>query len=155
MAKRVRKNIYDYGYQYMVQVRRNGHRESRCFTVSTYGGRRKALQAATEWRVTYLAHLPPKRRSRRKPMTKAPRTSRSGILGVFHHKGRRSYVAANGKRYYFSEEFWQATARTAQGARHRRFSVRKHGFEGAKRLAIAARKDMEREFQALLRQGKV
>ncbi len=74
-AKRVKKNIYDYGYQYMVQIRHNCEVTTKCFVVSTYGGRRKALKAAVEWRDKCRANLPPKRPPRTRPATNAPCTS--------------------------------------------------------------------------------
>ena len=109
-ARRVEKNIYDYGNLLMVQISRNCERTTKCFVVSTYGGRRKALKAAIEWRDKCRANLPPKRPPRIRPATKAPSTSSSGILGVSRRSVIQTTNRKDGTRSYL-EEYWQARAR--------------------------------------------
>lgn len=121
---------------YEVRVMRRGTQVCKHFSDRQWGGKRKALAAAREYRdnlVTVLAG----REISRKERARAQRSSnQSGIVGVRYtelrdSRGENEYVYA----------FWEAQWSPRPGVRKtRRFSINKYGDEKAKRMAIQARK---------------
>ncbi len=106
------------------------------FSDGVYGGKRKALKAAVEYRDTLLAQDEPFE-YQLWVRTRLRKNNTSGIPGV----GRYEVIdnPGTGRR----RAFWQAKWTDANGdERTRKFSVLRYGERLAKRLAIA-----EREYQ--------
>jgi hypothetical protein len=118
-------------YGYYVRVTRNGKQHAKFFSDAQQGGKRKALRAAREHEGELLESLPPvKKRGRM--------TSRnsSGKVGV-----SRSSSTRKGHEY----EYWQAAWSEGDEKKSVKFSVGKYGEERARRMAIKARRDWEKQ----------
>lgn len=139
----------DHGW--VVTLQRKGATIVKRFADGLYGGKRKALEAAVEYRDSFLA--------RDKPFdhqiwirTRLRKNNTSGIPGV----GR--YEVIDNSDSGIPRAFWLASWVDERGAsRKRKFSVRRYGEQEAKLLAIA-----ERDYQlkrvcainAILRQSE-
>jgi hypothetical protein len=121
----------DHGW--VVTLQRKGAIIVKRFSDGLYGGKRKALKAAVEYRDSFLA--------RDKPFdyqiwvrTRLRKNNKSGIPGV----GRYEVVDNSGSG--IARAFWLASWVDERGAsRKRKFSVGRYGEQEAKLLAIAER----------------
>jgi hypothetical protein len=117
-----------YGWQ--VRLQRGGVRHARYFSDRTSGGDQQSLAAAVAWRDELLASLSNEMQVR--VCVSSSRNS-SGVIGV----NRVIIRTSLGVEYVF----WQASWTPLQGRRQSiRFSVKRHGDEGAFQLAVAARR---------------
>lgn len=114
---------------YMVAVKRQGLQVSKQFSVSRYGNDNKAtLNAARQWRDRVLALLPPM--TSRQLRTLVRRNNTTGIPGI-------QRVVKEGARAY-----WVAVCEVERKRTFKYFSIREHGEDGARQLAIEARQQM-------------
>ncbi len=118
-------------YGYYVRVTRKGKQYAKFFSDSREGGKRKALQAAREHEAVLLEKLPPVVRR-----GKITARNSSGRVGV-----SRSSSTRRGHEY----EYWQAAWSEGSEKKSVKFSISKYGEEGAKRRAIKARREWEKE----------
>ena len=103
------------------------------FSDSIYGGRRKALKAAVEYREELLRRYSPYAHAIW-VRTRLRRNNTSGIPGI----GR--YEQLDNPKTGYVRVFWLASWINEQGAsRKRKFSVSLYGERHAKRLAVAER----------------
>ena len=116
-----------FGWQ--VRLRRRGQRFAKFFADRTHGGPEPSLLAARTWRDDLIQRLAESGNTR--VCNPSPRNS-SGVVGV----SRITIAGPNGLQYYF----WQATWCPSPGQRRCvRFSIRRHGEDGAFTLAVQAR----------------
>lgn len=116
-----------FGWQ--VRLQRRGERFGRFFADRRHGGVEESLAAARGWRDALVQRLDEVAAAR--VCARSPRNS-SGVVGV-----SRVVVSGRAGVEYF---FWQATWCPAPGERRSvRFSIRRHGEDGAYRLALEAR----------------
>jgi hypothetical protein len=113
---------------YVVGIKRQGLTLSKRFAVSVYGDDQTALQEAQHWRDRVLALLPPT--TYRQLRTMVRRNNTSGVPGV------NRIVKASGAA------FWVAACELENRKKSKSFSVKKHGEEGARQLAMDARQSM-------------
>ena len=148
MAKRKRKNPQNKGitrldsgstHGWYVRGYKNGKTYSKLFSDLKCGGKRKAQQAARDFRdelFEKLAQIPTKPRGRRIVYRDVRNTS--GVLGVF----RTAKKSPSGKIY---EVYW-VRWRPAPGVQKATsFSIRKYGEKTAFKLAVALRRKMLRQ----------
>ncbi len=119
---------------YLVRVTRKGKMTSEYFTDEDYGGKRKALLAAKEYRDELEDTL--KGYTAQQLARKVRSNNTSGLTGV------RFVVEADPRWPSNPEyEYWVAQWSPEQGVRKtQRFSVEKYGNDKAYRLAVSARK---------------
>ena len=119
-------------FAWLVQVQRNHQISIKLFSDSIYGGKRKALQAAIEFRALLWADASYEHKIWRRSILR--RNNKSGFTGV----GRYDTVA--NKNTGTRQVFWLASWVDEHGAsRKRKFSVLRYGERKAKQLAIAER----------------
>jgi hypothetical protein len=130
----ITRRQHDKGTWYWkVSFSRRGVLHTRRFYDPKHGGSRKALSAAIAWRDKQLAALQPLRKLEFRQRLHSNNTS--GVPGVHFLKPAKQ-----------PEGVWQAGILFDDGKRQRRtFSVLKHGYEKARRMAIAARREMLRD----------
>jgi len=120
-------------YGWRVTVQRKGEIIVRMFSDGVYGGKRKALKAAVEYRDGLLSHYSDVEHQLW-VRTRLRRNNTSGIPGVARYE-----VLANpntGRR----NAFWLASWVDEHGnSRKRKFYVSRYGERQSKRLAIAER----------------
>lgn len=132
---RIKRHDYGNTHGYWVRYNREGALFTKLFSDSVYGSQEAALEAARKWHDELLAAFPLP--NRREFAQKARRKSASGIVGV-----RRGKAYSNGK----TSDVWIASWSPQRGVyKTKNFSILKHGEEGAKQLAIAAREAGLRE----------
>lgn len=120
-------------HAWLVHVQRGNRIVMKMFTDSVFGGKRKALQAATTFHAQLLAEVP-EYEYQVWIRTRLRRNNTSGIPGVSRHD--RIDNPNTGRRVVF----WLASWTDEHGTgRKRKFSVLRHGEREAKRLAIAER----------------
>ncbi|NNE90593.1 MAG: hypothetical protein HKN23_03010 [Verrucomicrobiales bacterium] len=123
-----------HGWQ--VHVRRGGVLKTKLFSDRVYGGKRKALEAAEEYRDQLLSEMA----GLAKPLWKIKRTPRTntGHLGV----SLTEYENKSGKK----RKVITVTAREKLGkAVNRKFSVDKLGYEQAVKKAVSWRNKVLRD----------
>lgn len=122
------------GGGYLVRVMRKGKRATKFFPDNEYGGKRKSLVAAKEYRDQLERTM---RGYTAKQLSQKQRSNNtSGIVGV-----RKVYETD----YRWESEptygYWVAQWSPKKGVRRtKRFSIEKYGDEEAYRLAVQARK---------------
>jgi len=123
-------------HAWLVQVQRRSHIKIKLFSDGIFGGKKKALSAALEYRDALLAAPTPAEQNLWH-RTIVRRNNTSGIPGVGLFK------RANGSERWVA--FWiDETGRK----RSRTFAVKSHGNRKAKQLAVAEQKrQLERLFQ--------
>lgn len=127
-----KKPTIDYGIypshdRVSFELVRNGHRHRKAFMHATYGGPKKALQAARAWRDSFLKEHP--QQFKRDVIQRCRSDNSSGIPGVM-----ASFDASGAVR------LWIAVTQVRPGRVLRKaFSVGRWG-KNAKALAIAERK---------------
>jgi hypothetical protein len=144
--KTKRKNAASYGisrvddpthrtHAWRVSLRRRGKALVRNFPDIKWGGKRKALQAAREFRDRLLKKFPPLSRAE---FAQSPRiNNKSGVTGVCLVACK--YRLVNGKERCLW--YWEAIWPTAPGEHaNKRFSVANHGSAKAFELACDARR---------------
>lgn len=132
---RIKRHDYGNTHGYWVRYNKEGALFTKLFSDSVYGSQEAALQAAQKWHDELLAAFPLP--NRREFAQKARRKSNSGIVGV-----RKGKDYSKGKTY----DVWIASWSPQRGVyKAKKFSILKHGDEGAKQLAIAAREAGLRE----------
>ncbi|WP_226858549.1 AP2/ERF family transcription factor [Diaphorobacter aerolatus] len=118
------------GNLWLVNVKRQGRLFHRSFFDNAYGGRDSAFTMAVAYRDALLRIFPPLTQLQQR--VKIRSNNKSGMAGVSarYDDNRRRLKA------------WVATM-DASGVTHQKyFSVKEHGEEKAKELAIAARKEL-------------
>lgn len=126
-----------HGYQ--VRMRRRKKNFDKFFGDNKFGGKRKALDAAREFRNEIDQQYREYTRKERTRMKEPPPSS--GITGV---RLETKTVESNG--YITTYSFWVAQWSPEPGVRKtRRFSVDKYGDEGAFKKAVSTRKKGVRE----------
>ena len=120
---------------YWVRVMRRGECFSKLFSDGEYGGKRKALKAARDYRDQLVDDLADKEQTRKQRAEIVTSRNYSGIPGVRYieetsRKGDREYV------YGYWEAQWSPKPYVRK---KRRFSVKKYGDKKAMELAIEAR----------------
>jgi len=148
MAKRKRKDAKNKGisridsgstHGWQVNANKNGKSYSKLFSDLKCGGKRKAQQAARDFRdelFVKLAQIPTKPQGRRIVYRDARNTT--GVLGVC----RRALKRPSGKIYEFYSVSWRPAPGVQKGTA---FSIHKYGEEKAFKLAVALRRKMLRE----------
>lgn len=118
---------------FFLRAFRHGQIFSGFFSDKKYGGRARALAAAQEQRLKLLKIVGlPLRKSRRLNAQIVRRRGRSGIYGV------RRVINRKVRPW---RKYWVAAWSPKLGVvRKRQFSIRKFGEEGARQLAIRARR---------------
>jgi hypothetical protein len=120
-------------HAWRVTLQRHNEIVVRTFSDSIYGGKRKALKAAVEYRGELLLRYSPYAHAIW-IRTRLRRNNTSGIPGVGRYEER-----ANPHTGY-TREFWLASWVNEHGAsRKRKFTVSRYGERRAKRLAVAER----------------
>ena len=120
---------------YQVRLCRRGKYYSKLFSDSEFGGKRKALQAAREYRDTMIKELAHREITRKQLAKRANSRNTSGIIGVRFVQEEDARAAA-GVVY----EYWEAQWSPAPGVRSKkRFSVQKYGYDQALNMAKRAR----------------
>lgn len=112
---------------FVAAVKRHGLRISKNFVVAAHGNEEAALTAARQWRDRVLALLPPM--TYRQVHMRVRANCASGIPGVQRRVKR-------------SGAYWVAAFESARQRQVKHFSVAEHGEDGAKQLAIEARRTM-------------
>lgn len=121
-------------HAWVVQVQRHKHAAIKMFTDSVWGGKRKALAAARQWRDEHTQPLGEYQHElwRRNLLR---RNNKSGLVGV-----ARSEREALPSGKPSNAAFWQASWIDEHGInRKRKFSVRRWGEHRAKQMAIEVR----------------
>ncbi|MCA9033798.1 MAG: AP2 domain-containing protein [Planctomycetaceae bacterium] len=126
---------------YEVRVMRRGKAFHKFFNDRKFGGKRKALAAAREYRDELVARLPVQSRKALAKVKSSRNTS--GIVGV-----RLSEEVDRRGPNELVYHYWVAQWSPRPGVRRtRRFSVEKYGDEEAFRLAMKARRAGMREME--------
>ena len=121
-----------HGWQ--VRPQRKGVRFARFFADSTWGGRRRALEMARQFRDRIVARMDRAGTGAVRVQEQPTSRNQSGVIGV----SRVTHIGANGSRYHF----WQANWSKGAGVRKSvRFSILQHGEETAFELACEARRE--------------
>lgn len=117
-----------------VRMQRRGIKTMRYFADSVFGGNRKALVAAKQFRDQIEAES---RHYSVKELAQNPSVrNQSGVVGVRLHKEIKTW--GNYQHYYW---FWVAQWTDGHGNRKTRsFSVHQYGDEEAYQMAVAARR---------------
>lgn len=123
-----------YNHGFFVRLARRGKTHSAFFADKKHGGREPALAAAQAHYAKLRKKLGmPRQQSRRLWAETVRRRGKSGIIGV-----RRIVLRVPGQRL---RKYWLAAWSPELGVvRKQQFSIRKHGEEKAKQLALRARR---------------
>jgi len=122
---------------WLVFVRRKGKIHTRLFSDGVHGGRESALERARNYRDRYTQVYSGFTRAEHCAIRRS--NNSSGIAGVCRSK--TTYYNSLRNRYV-TEEHWIARIPTELGkVRYRKFSVARHGENGARILAVEARRD--------------
>ncbi len=124
-----------------VRVRFAGKEHSKFFPDKTFGGKRKAWNAAIEHRDTVEIKVGKPRTDRTVVRTKS--RSRGGMVGVRYVVKRTTTVGGDIRENPIYEVTWSPEPNVLQRTS---LSVRKYGKREAYRLACALRKEKEAEF---------
>lgn len=122
---------------YLVKIERRHVVYTQWFSFSLHGGQALALTTAQTWRDEQTRRL--------KPLTKQEFVSQirpnntSGAAGVVRTTQRTKKPSGQ----VWSADYWIARPPRGIKVGARYFSISKHGEEGAKKLAFAARQEME------------
>jgi hypothetical protein len=119
---------------WLVRFQRCNQKIQRFFSDSVFGGKRKSLNAAKEYRDDVDAQT---RTFKTKELAEFPSVrNQSGVVGVRLH--REIKLINNHEHHYW---FWVAQWTDGRGQRKTRsFSVHQHGDEEAYRMAVSARR---------------
>lgn len=118
-----------------VHFRRNGQPHYRRFYDTKYGGNRAARKAAIAWRDERMAITPVLTMVQFCQQKRSHNTS--GVPGVH-------FLTSPAQ----PQGYWQAKLKLGGKARHKSFSVLKHGWQNAYEQAVAAREQMLAQAQA-------
>lgn len=116
-------------WRWSVSFRRAGKEYRRSFADIKNGGSAKARKAAMEWRERQLAKI--KALTVVKFCQQQRSNNTSGVPGVHFLRPGRQPMGV-----------WQARIKLDGKARHKTFSVLKHGYRKAYELAVAARNEL-------------
>ncbi|MEM9586078.1 MAG: AP2/ERF family transcription factor [Planctomycetota bacterium] len=131
----------DSKHGYLVRVMRRGNRKQKFFSDSTYGGKRKAQDAARAFRDKLEKSM--KSYSAKELAKKERSNNTSGTVGV-RLVEETDYRWASEPTY----RYWVAQWSPAKGVRRtKRFSVEKYGEDEAYRLAVNARRKGVRQME--------
>lgn len=126
----IKRLQHDKGTWYwVVNFNRRGLRYQRRFYEPMHGGSKAALAAAIAWRDEKLAQTQALSLTQFCQQKRSNNTS--GVAGVHFLTSMRQ-----------PEGIWQAKLKIAGKAKHKSFSVKKHGAERAYQLAVQAREQM-------------
>jgi hypothetical protein len=120
-----------------VRIMRRGKGHCKLFSDVPFGGKRKAMMAAREYRDQLIEELASKEISRKQRAKRKTQRNYSGVVGV-------RYVEETERRgeNEYTYGYWEAQWSPSVGVRKkRRFSVNKYGDAEALRLAMKARRD--------------
>jgi hypothetical protein len=122
-------------HAWRVKLVRRGQQYVRNFSDKQWGGKRKALAQAQDYRDELIKKYPPI--SRKEFCTILRSNNKTGITGVYRYA--KSFKLKNGKLKH--SWYWEATWPIGKSKQsHVNFSVNEYGEEKARKLAIAARK---------------
>ena len=131
-------------HAWLVQVQRGNRNAMKMFSDSVFGGKQKALQAATTFHAQLLAEVPDYE-YQVWLRTRLRRNNTSGIPGVSRHEHIDN--PDTGRRVVF----WLASWTDEHGVgRKRKFSVLRYGERKAKQLAIAERERQLKQVCAIV-----
>jgi len=121
-------------HAWRVSLSRRGKRYVRNFPDKRHGGKRRALQAAQQYRDEFIAAHPPL--TRREFCSILRNNNRTGITGVYRYA--KSFALKDGETR--RSWYWEATWPIGKSQQaHVAFPVNTYGEERARRLAIQAR----------------
>nr|WP_245999329.1 AP2/ERF family transcription factor [Paracoccus methylarcula] len=115
-----------HGAKWRVSLSRQGHQIERTFCDSLYGSSMTCLIQARAYRDAVMAAIPPTTNHER--VVRLRSDNQSGVSGVIFNEDD-AHVS------------WIATFTSAKGRKSKRFSVKEHGNDQAKALAIAQRQE--------------
>lgn len=122
-------------HAWRVSLRRQGKTLVKNFPDKTYGGKRKALNQAKQYRDTLLRRYPPTTRKAICQIIR--RNNTSGVTGVCVYE--KPYALADGT--VKTLRYWEADWPLSEGGYTKAiFSVKNYGEKTARALAIRARK---------------
>jgi len=122
-------------HAWRVSLRRRNKPIVKNFPDKTYGGKRKALTAAKEYRDQMLDEHPPM--TRKEFCSTLRRHNTSGIAGVYRYAKRYKLKDGCIKELCYWEAHWPG--KKAGDFEKATFSIQQYGERKAKKLAIAAR----------------
>ncbi|NKI17519.1 AP2 domain-containing protein [Spongiibacter sp. KMU-166] len=121
-------------HAWRVSLRRQRKMIVKNFPDKKFGGKRKALAAAKQFRDETIAAHPPT--TRKQFCSTLRRHNKSGITGVYRYAKRYKLKDGCVKEIWYWEAHWPTAKNESEKAT---FSVQTYGERKAKRLAIAAR----------------
>ncbi len=120
---------------WLVTIQRRGTIFRRQFSDGILGGKAKSLAAAKAWRDEIVARHPPL--SKREHAEILKKNNKSGVVGVCRYCASETRLKSPQEKRWF----WVASWVLPDGrAKRVKFSVNKHGEEGAFKLAVKARR---------------
>jgi hypothetical protein len=123
-----------YTHSWLVTLQRRGRIYHRHFSDNVHGSKKKALQAAKAYRDRLASQLLPL--TRQEVCCIKKKNNRSGISGVM-----RVVVLEKKRGRLYRRVYWDAQWPIGHGkARHKKFSVKKFGEQGAFRRAVKVRR---------------
>ncbi|MBS1161900.1 MAG: hypothetical protein H6R15_4319 [Proteobacteria bacterium] len=122
---------------YLVKIERRHARYAQWFGFTLCGGQAATLSAALAWRDEQTRRLEPL--TKQEFVAQIRTNNTSGAAGVVRTTQRSK--SRSGR--VWSAEYWLARPPRGLKIGARYFSISKHGEEGAKQLAFAARQEME------------
>jgi hypothetical protein len=121
-------------HSWLVTIQRRGRIYHRHFSDRVHGGKRRALEAAKAYRTRLALELSPLTRQELCAIRK--KSNRSGVSGV-----TRVDVLEKSRGRLYRRVYWDVQWPIGNGkARHKKFSVKKFGEQGAFRRAVKARR---------------
>jgi hypothetical protein len=135
---------------WLVTIQRRGIIYRRHFSDGTHGGKQKSFLAAKEFRDKTIEKHPPLSMKEYSNIVK--KNNRSGVVGVCRYCSSETRELPPEKQRWF----WVASWPLPSGKRKRvKFSVKKHGEEGAFKMALKARREALRKLEGSFDPGAV
>ncbi|QQD19125.1 hypothetical protein I6N98_04525 [Spongiibacter nanhainus] len=122
-------------HAWRVSLRRQNKQIVKNFPDKTWGGKRKALNAAKAYRDDIVSTYPPT--TRKQFCTARRRHNKSGITGVYRYAKRYKLKDGCVKELWYWEAHWPTGKNSFEKAT---FAIKHYGERRAKQLAVAARK---------------
>lgn len=123
-------------HAWLVTIQRRGTIHRKNFSDGLYGGKKKSLKAAKDFRDEIIKKYPPFSLSEYASIRRS--NNKSGVAGVCRYCASRTRDLPEDQRQWF----WVAAWPARDGKRKRvRFSVHKFGEEAAFNMALKARQD--------------
>jgi transcriptional regulator with XRE-family HTH domain len=125
------------GPGYLVKIERRKVDHTKWFGFALYGGQFEALAAAQVWRDEQTCQLAPL--TKQEFVSQIRTNNSSGAAGVVRATQRSKKRSGQ----FWSADYWIARPPRGIKVSARYFSISRHGEEGARALAFAARQEME------------